>query len=596
MATQHLDSSSKGLLKSRPSGTAGHTGNSAPARSWVGGILGKRTAGYLLAAPSLFLLLTLFLGSLVIMFSQSLRVVAFGENDIVGSWDTWGAFLASDYRLKAIGETLLISAIATVTASIIAVPTAYALHRVKSNIWRYVGLFVVFAPLMTSVIARTYGWSLILDDHGIVNSTLNAIGIPPAPLLYARPSVIIALVHIFLPFVVFPIMTSLNQFDGALREAAGDLGASRWTTFRRILLPLIAPGVLGGAQIVFALSMSSFATPSLLGGGRVSVLGTMVYSDVNNAQLPMASVTSFVMLFLALIVLALFSVAQRKVRFGSQLGVTGATTVKGVGVGAVIWLGCVFTFVLAPLVIIVVSSFSSASYGAWPIPGWSTKWYSNLLTQEGLGEAVYASIYIAVWATVIVLIVGTAASVAFYRYSSRFLRSAETFSLAPMVVPKVAIGLGAFLLLHSLRIFEGVTGIILMHVVITLPFVVIVLTSALSRTDGTLDEAARDLGARAWSAFRASTLFAIKPSIIASALFVFIISFDEVDMTVFLLAPGEQTLPVWMFTYMQKYQDPTLAALATILILISLAIAAVAALFILKGSKTGTSAVGHIID
>ncbi|ALE07412.1 hypothetical protein AL755_21205 [Arthrobacter sp. ERGS1:01] len=545
----------------------------------------RGASGWMLAAPSLFLLATLFLGAMVMLFENSFHVVRFGQPDQTGSIGTWAEFLTSGYRWGGVLETLRIASLSTVIAVAVGVPTAYGLHKIKSVPWRYVGLFIVFAPLMTSVVARTYGWSLLLDDHGLLNSMLTSVGLPALQLLYARPSVVIALVHIFLPFIVFPVMSSLGQLDGAVADAAGDLGASRITTFRRVTLPLIAPGIIGGAQIVFAMSMSSFATPSLLGGGRVAVLATMVYSDVNNVQWPMASVTSFVLLVLALVVLGLFTAAQKKFSFGGQLGVTGLGDTKGLRIGMKVWLTAIYIFVLSPLFIIVVSSFSSASYGAWPIPGWSMKWYQNLMTQDGLAEATYASLYIAVWSTAIVMVVGTMASLAFHRYSSKVMNGAQVFSLAPMVVPKVTIGLGAFLLLNTVGAFQGITGVILMHVIIMLPFVVIVLTAALARTDATLDEAARDLGANPWMAFRASTLFAIKPSLIAATIFAFIISFDEVDMTVFLLRPGQETLPVWMFVYMQKYQDPTLAALATILISLSLVLAAVAALFLFKGTR-----------
>lgn len=535
--------------------------------------------GYVLAAPSLLLLLSLFLGSIAVLADQSLTSDS-GEG---GALASWRAFLGSGYRWGAVAETFVVAGLSTLIATAVAIPTAYGLYRMRGRTWRYVGLFIVFAPLLTSVVARTYGWSLLLDNQGVVNSLVTSLGLPPVEMLYARPSVIVALVHIFLPFVVFPIMTSLNQLDGAMGEAAGDLGARPWTTFRRVTLPLILPGVIGGAQIVFALSMSSFATPSLLGGGRVTVLATLVYSDVNNVQWAMASVTSFILLGLAVIILGLFNMAQRKAQVGGPQGVTGVLGRRGLRWVMGGWLTVTYAFLMAPLVIIVISSFSSASYGAWPIPGWSTKWYANLLSQEGLAEAAYASMFIAAYTTVIVTVIGTMASLAIHRYRTFLLRGFATFSLAPMVVPKVTIGLGAFLLLNQVGFFRGATGIIAMHVIVTLPFVVIVVTSALSRTDSALDEAARDLGAGPWAAFRASTLPAIRPSLIAAALFAFIVSFDEVDMTVFLLEPGQETLPVWMFVYMQKYQDPTLAALATILIVVSLGLAAIAGLLLLRG-------------
>ena len=457
------------------------------------------------------------------LLENSFHVVRFGEADQIGSTGTWSEFLTSGYRMSAVVETLLVAATSTAIAVAVGVPTAYGLHKIKSGPWRYIGLFIVFAPLMTSVVARTYGWSLLLDDNGLINSLFTSVGFPSMQLLYARPSVIIALVHIFLPFIVFPVISSLGQLDGALSDAGGDLGASRTTVFRRVILPLIAPGIIGGAQIVFALSMSSFATPSLLGGGKVTVLATMVYSDVNNVQWPMASVTSFVLLLLALVVLGVFTAAQRKFSFGGQLGVTGSDAAKGLRIGMKVWLFIVYLFVLSPLFIIVVSSFSSASYGAWPIPGWSTKWYQNLFLQDGLAEATYASLYIA-WSTAIVMVVGTMASLAFHRYSSKAMNGIQVFSLAPMVVPKVTIGLGAFLLLNSMNAFDGVIGVILLHVVIMLPFVVIVLTSALARTDATLGEAAKDLGANPWMAFQGLRRYLRSGRLLSRQLFLLLLS------------------------------------------------------------------------
>jgi putative spermidine/putrescine transport system permease protein len=545
----------------------------------------------LLALPALLLLLVVFVGALATLLEYSFQQKVSGENAI--GIQSWVAFFSSSYRWQVVGNTAILGLEATVGTLLVGFPTAYVLHRIRSKMWRYLGLFIVFAPLMTSVISRTYGWSLLLGDQGTLNSLLGDIGLGPVHLLYATPSVVIALVHILLPFMVFPIMTSLGQIDGALGEASRDLGARPLARLRRVILPLSMPGILAGSQLVFAMAISSFATPSLLGGGRVNVLATLVYSDVNNVQWPMASVTSYVLLLMALIILALFAVAQRRVHASGSSGVTSTDEVKGIGPGSVVWLVLVDIFVLSPLIIIVISSFSSVSYGTWPPPGWSLKWYENLAAQQGLVQAAESSLIIAIWTTVIVVIVGTAASVAFFRRPGRLTGSLETFSLAPTVVPKVAIGFAGFILIQRLGFLQGTLGIVLMHTVITLPFVIVVVSAALKRTDTTLDEAARDLGASAFRAFRTTTLVAIRPALIAAALFAFIISFDEVDMTVFLLSPGEQTLPVWMFTYMQKYQDPTLAALSTLLIGFSLIIAAIAGLFLYRATVAASKEREH---
>ncbi|CAN5220890.1 ABC transporter permease subunit [soil metagenome] len=534
-----------------------------------------------LAAPAIVLLLALFVGSLLTLLEYSFHETTSGT--AIG-FSTWTRFFTSSYRWSVVGETLVIGLAATVLTLLVAFPTAYALNRIKATRWRRLGMFVIFAPLLTSVVARTYGWSLLLGDQGMLNWLLGTVGIPPLHLLYERPAVLIALVHILLPFMVFPIMTSLAQIDGAIGEAGRDLGAGPIQRLRRLILPLSVPGILAGSQLVFAMAISSFATPSLLGGGRVAVLATLVYSDVNEVQWPMASVTSFVLLVVALIVLALFAAARKKVNVTGTSGVTATEEVKGIGIGQRIWMVLVYVFVLAPLVIIVISSFSSVSYGAWPPPGFSLKWYQNLAAQTGLVQATVTSLIVSAYSTVLALVIGTAASVAFFKRPGRLVRSLETFSLSPTIVPKVAIGLAGFIFLHRVSFLQGTIGIVLMHAVITLPFVIVVVSSALARVDTTLDEAARDLGAGVVRAFRATTFVAILPAIVAAGLFAFIISFDEVDMTVFLLPPGQQTLPVWMFVYMQKYQDPTLAALSTLLIAFSIIIAVIAGLLLYRST------------
>ncbi|HEY0247385.1 MAG TPA: ABC transporter permease subunit [Gryllotalpicola sp.] len=561
---------------SRPQRVEPSARGAAPAAS-----AGPRSARtLLLAAPAILLLLVLFVGALATLLEYTFQHASGTSTALTPA--AWIDFFTSSYRWSVVGKTAVIGVEATVATVIVGFPTAYALHRIRSRGWRYAGLFIVFAPLLTSVVARTYGWSLLLGDSGMVNWMLQLVHLPPLHLLYATPSVLIALVHILLPFMVFPVMTSLGQIDGALGEAARDLGAPPWVRLRNVTLPLAAPGILGGAQLVFAMTISSFATPALLGGGKVSVLATLVYSDVNNVQWPMASVTSYVLLGLALVVLGVFGLLQRAVSSPGGTGVTASEDVKGLGVGSIVWLALVDVFVLAPLAIIVVSSFSSVSYGAWPIPGWSTKWYANLAVQEGLGSSVVSSLVIAVVTTVIVVVLGTAAAVAYWRTGGRGVRLLQTFTLSPTVVPKVAIGFAGFILIQRLGFLQGIVGIVLMHCVVTLPFVMVVVGAALSRVDTTLEEAAHDLGAGAFRAFATTTLPAIRSAVIAAALFAFIISFDEVDMTVFLLSPGESTLPVWMFTYMQKYQDPTLAALSTLLIAFSLLIAVIAGAFLFR--------------
>ncbi|MGP3933110.1 ABC transporter permease subunit [Nonomuraea sp. KM88] len=540
-----------------------------------------RTA-YLLAAPSVVLLAGVFAGAMLTLLEYSFHQYLPDGTDIAHTTATWQTFLTGGYHWQIVRETVVLGLITTVAAAVVGYPTAYALHRVRRSRWRYVGLFIIFAPLLTSVVSRTYGWELILGDSGVLNSLLEPAGLGPVELLYERSSVVIALVHILLPFMVFPITQSLGQLDPAFGEAAGDLGAGAFLRFVKVTLPLTMPGLIGGAQLVFALSISSFATPSLLGGGRVNVLATEIYDNVNNVDWPLAAVSSYALLALAVVALGVFGWLQRRSGRAEQGGVTAAGAASTGARGWSVWLAIVYTYVLLPLVIIVINSFSSVSYGTWPPPGLSAKWYANLFEQEGLGAATLLSLEVAIAATVLAMVIGTAVAVALVRHRMPGRGPLQSFVLSPTVVPKVAFGFAGFIYLHRLGLFGGVAGLVVTHTVIVLPFVVIVVTAALMRADATLDAAAKDLGAAPLRAFRLATLPQVRPALIAAALFAFVVSFDEVDMTVFLLSPDQNTLPVWMFVYMQKFQDPTLAALSTLLIVAALAVAATVAVLLAR--------------
>jgi len=239
---------------------------------------------------------------------------------------------------------------------------------------------------------------------------------------------------------------------------------------------------------------------------------------------------------------------------------------RGRNIG-ILWSLVVGAFALMPLVIIIISSFSSVAFGAWPPPGWSLRWYANLSEQTGLMDAVALSLLVALPTTFLTCVVGLCASIALVRHTFVGKRLVNGLS--------VALGFALFIYLNRLGLFNlGPLGLIAAHIVITLPFATTFLSAALVRADREVEAAAIDLGATPIRAFLRVGLPQIRGALIATALFVFIISFDEVDTSVFLIPLNEQTLPTWMFQYMQKYQDPTLAALSAILIAVSLLVAA----------------------
>lgn len=237
-----------------------------------------------------------------------------------------------------------------------------------------------------------------------------------------------------------------------------------------------------------------------------------------------------------------------------------------IAVALITFLVLALLFVVAPIAIVVVNSFNSVSYGAWPPPSFSLRWYANLADQAEFAGAAVRSIEIGLAATAASLVTGTLAALALVRLRFRGKDAVNALLLSPLIVPKIALGLGGFVLFLRLGVYGSLPSLFLAHWVLTLPFMVSIVAAGLVRVHPSLEEAAMDLGATRVRAFLEVTVPQLRRSLTAACVLSFVVSFDEVDASIFLVAPRAPTLPTAMYTYMQKFQDPTLAALSTVLI------------------------------
>jgi putative spermidine/putrescine transport system permease protein len=192
-------------------------------------------------------------------------------------------FFATPLYARVLLTTLEISLITTALAIVLGYPVA--LVMVRSSSWvRQAITIVVIAPLIVSVVVRTYGWQLILGNGptGILNWLLLRSGIIESPLalLYSETAVIIGSLHVFFPMMVLPLASALGKIDPRLEDAARTLGASAWRSFRRIVLPLSIPGLTVGCTLVFSLTAGSFVTPAILGGSSGQMLGVLVEQQI----------------------------------------------------------------------------------------------------------------------------------------------------------------------------------------------------------------------------------------------------------------------------------------------------------------------------
>jgi putative spermidine/putrescine transport system permease protein len=168
------------------------------------------------------------------------------------------------YYVRLFGRTLWLGLTTTAVCVMLGYPLAYCLARARPR-RQAVGLFLLIMPLMVSAVIRIFGWIVILGRKGLVNQALVVLGLEPVKLLYSETAVVIGLVNIFVPFMVLPIMASIERIPPSLEEAAQNLGADSYRMFRRVILPLSLPGLISGCLLVCSLSISAFVTPALMG-------------------------------------------------------------------------------------------------------------------------------------------------------------------------------------------------------------------------------------------------------------------------------------------------------------------------------------------
>ena len=221
-------------------------------------------------------------------------------------------------------------------------------------------------------------------------------------------------------------------------------------------------------------------------------------------------------------------------------------------------------FLLVPMLIVVLLSFSSGQLLEFPPPGWSLKWYRALLADRELVDSLRLSFWIATWSSSIALVMGTAAAYALGRHVFRGRGLAQVLFMAPLIIPYVVLALGLLRLFSLLRLRGSVLSIVIGHVVIVLPFVVLLVLPGFAALGRSMEEAAMTLGANRVVTFLRITAPLISRNLVAAWVFAFIVSFDEFVISYFLSGPLSTTLPVKMYAMLSDRVDPGISALSTL--------------------------------
>lgn len=240
-----------------------------------GRVWSLRLAGLL--APATFWLGLFFLVPLLFILAYS-----FGTSGVYGGI-TLG-FNPGNYLkvfdplyLEIVGRTFVIAFLNTFLCLVLGYPLAYFIVF-KGGRRKSILILLVMIPFWTSLLLRVYAWVVILGGNGIANRTLQFLGITDGPinLIFTPQAVLMGMVYSYLPFMILPLYAALEKFDVSLKEAAQDLGATRWQTFWRVTFPLSMPGVIAGSILVFIPSAGEFVIPDLLGGARTVMVGNLI--------------------------------------------------------------------------------------------------------------------------------------------------------------------------------------------------------------------------------------------------------------------------------------------------------------------------------
>lgn len=273
--------------------------------------------GYMLLLPTLLLLLVAIVLPLVAIVVLSFWTQNYFEISKTFTFRNFSTVFdvgSNPLYLRLLGRSITISAVATAIVIATAYPMAYFLaFRVKTN--KLIWIFLVTIPFWTSYLLRIFAWKVILGFNGLINSSLIKLGVIAEPLtllLYNPIAVTIALAHAWAPYAILPIYVSLGKIDESLLEAAQDLGDSSFRRFRRIVLPLSAPGTCAAALLVFIPTVGDYVTATLLGGPKGMMVGNIIQSlfgKENNA--PLAAALSVTMMASMTLIVCVILSGQR---------------------------------------------------------------------------------------------------------------------------------------------------------------------------------------------------------------------------------------------------------------------------------------------
>ena len=275
---------------------------------------------WLLSSPALILLLLAAVGPLSIMLVYSFLTPG-DYGNVVWKFSTegWtkilverdifeGTLQIADAHLTIFWRSVKLSVVTTILTLAVGFPTAWFIAT-RDPRSRALWLFLITIPFWTNLLIRTFAINQVIRNEGLLNTLLLKIGVISAPLqiTYTDTAVLIGMVYVYLPLMVLPLFGALDRFDMRLLEASYDLYASRWTTLRRVIFPIVKPGVIAGSILVFIPCLGAYVTPRILGGGKLMMIGNFIDLQFGQGRnWPLGAALSILLLIIVTVALLFY--------------------------------------------------------------------------------------------------------------------------------------------------------------------------------------------------------------------------------------------------------------------------------------------------
>lgn len=559
----------------------------------------------LLRNPALLLVpATLFLAVIYVM-----PLIDLGRVSLSG--DPWWAYFDRVFSVPLYWDSLVRTMQIALTVACLCVvfgyPTALLIQRSRGMTQVLIATAVIL-PYFIAILIRTYAWMVLLGRNGPINKFAIWLGIydQPLALLFNRGTVLLGMTAVLMPLMVLSIYSSLSRLDPGLTRAALASGAGPLAVFWRVLLPLTLPGIGAGFLLVFVSALGFFITPTLLGGPADQMFAMHITQQADS--ITGEGFLQALAVVLLLITLIVVGVAGRLMGFEfiwgggklaepaetatesrpgktrprrRSLGMVFADTVgwpllrilgrmpASVGTWTVRGIGFVIiSALILPILVVIVISFSEASYLTFPPPGWSLKWYEKFFSDSNWMTAFWNSMGIAALSAVIAVTLGASAAMGIVRSEIRYKSALMLLLVSPMIVPPVVMGLSLYSLFLQLGLVGTYFGLAAAHAIGGIPIVVVIVAASLQAVDRRLEQGAAVHGASPLTVFRTVTLPAIAPGLAAAVFFAFLHSFDELVLSLFLSSPRMKTLPLMLWADINYQLNPVLAVVSTLEVLL----------------------------